>query len=488
MSDTSTDTDETDGSAGDGSDAELVAQDDGFSARQEYQMRLALAQSLGENLPGDEDYYEVFNWDKDPSVEDFFALALRNPYAYAVTFLPPSTTWRDPPKIDDKDDPRGDADQTEFESDVQDLIDDQNLWHYAKRADKLAGIGKFGVLVLEFDDVDDPDGFSKTVDEGAELTGLRPFSRASVDDVTVGGPGSGRWNEPTEYTLDFSDENEVEGAFEHQGPETLDVHWQRVIHIPSEELLDDELRGVERQRPVYNNLIDIEKTLGAAGQLVYRAAAWGIHINISDEFNLEDNGDDLREHLQRWQHGLENVLRTQGADDVKSLGGEDIDPQPVIDPNIEAISAQTGLPQSVLKGNESGERATTQDLKEWYGKIAERRNEFVEPQIVHAIIDRLLDIGSITEPQGGRYEVDWQPLAEMSESDQADIRKTRAEVLETWMQVAPGVLTPKQQLGFIEDGDLPSDLEGSDLPDLDEADPEVEAQFEAQFGPVEADD
>ncbi|ELZ12491.1 hypothetical protein C478_10456 [Natrinema thermotolerans DSM 11552] len=487
MTDTST-TDETDDSAGGGREAELVAQDDGLSARQEFQMRFALAQALGENIPGDEDYYEVFSWDKNPTVEDFFALALRNPYAYAVTFLPPSTTWRNPPQIDDRDEPPEGADQTQFEADVQELVDDHQLWHYAKRADKLAGIGKFGVLVLEFDDVDDPDGFSSPVEAGAELTGLRPFSRASVTDVAVGGPGSGRWGDPVEYTLDLSDENEYETVIQHQGDETVDVHWQRVIHIPSDELLDDELRGIPRQKPVYNNLVDIEKTLGAAGQLVYRAAAWGIHINISEDFNLEDDGDELREHLQRWQHGLENVLRTHGADDVKSLGGEDIDPQPVIDPNIEAVSAQTGLPQSVLKGNETGERATTQDLKEWYGKIAERRNEFVEPQIVRATIDQLQDIGTIAEPQGAGYEVKWQPLAEMSESDQAEIRKTRAEVLETWLQVAPGVLTPKQQLEFIEDGDLPSELEDADLPELDEADPEVAAQFESAFGSAEADD
>ncbi|KDE60627.1 hypothetical protein EL22_00095 [Halostagnicola sp. A56] len=482
MSDTNDDLEATDGRA------ELVAEDDGLSARQEFQMRFALAQALGENIPGDEDYYEVFSWDKNPSTEDFFALALRNPYAYAVTFLPPNTTWRDPPKIDDMAEPQGDEGQTQFESDVEDLVDDQRLWHYAKRADKLAGIGKFGVLVLEFDDVDDADGFSSPVEQGAELTGLRPFSQASLVDVTVGGPGSGRWGDPTEYTLDLSDENEYENVIQQQGVETVNVNWQRVIHIPSDELLDDELRGVPRQKPVYNNLIDIEKTLGAAGQLVYRAAAWGIHINISEDFNLEDGGDELREHLQRWQHGLENVLRTHGADDVKSLGGEDIDPQPVIDPNIEAISAQTGLPQSVLKGNETGERATTQDLKEWYGKIAERRNGFVEPQIVRAIIDRLLDIGTIAETKGDGYEVDWQPLAEMSESDQADIHKTRAEVLETWLAVAPGVLTPEQQLAFIEDGDLPSELEGADLPELDEADPEVAAQFEEQFGTAEADD
>ena len=458
---------------------ELVAED-GLSTRQEYQMRLALMEQLGENLPGDEDYYDVFNWDKDPSVDEFYALALRNPYAYAVTFLPPETTWRNPPKISDG--AEVESGETQFESELGDVIDENRLWHYCRRADKLAGIGKFGALVLEFDDTEGEGDLDTPVDAGAELTGLKPFSRASISDVVVGGPGSGRWNEPVKYQLDFSDENETEGVMEYSGSDSVWVHWSRVVHIPSEELLDDELRGVERQRPVYNNIVDIEKTLGSAGQLVYRAAAWGIHINISEDFQLDDGGDKLQEHLQRWQHGLENVLRTQGADDVKSLGGENIDPGPVIDPNIEAISAQTGIPQSVLKGNETGERATSQDLKEWYGKIAERQNAFVGPIIVRELIDRLVDVGTIPEARDG-YEVEWPPLAEMSEEDRANIRETRSKALKTWLEAAPGALTPEQQLDFIDDGTLPSELENGDLPELDETDPEVDAQFQRATAP-----
>ena len=493
MTDETTDTQEATGAPSDDTDAdvdgdggELVAGDDGVATRREFQMRFALAQALGENLPGDEDYYEVFSWDKNPTVEDFFALALRNPYAYAVTFLPAETTWRDPPEIVDADEPSGDDDGTSFENDVAELEEQHRLWHYCRRADKLAGIGKFGALVIQFDDIDGPNGLENKVDNPSTITGLRPFSRVSISEVKTGGPGSGRWGEPMKYKLDFSDENEQEDVIEQEGPETVWVHWTRVLHIPAEELLDDEIRGVPRQKPVYNNLVDIEKALGSAGTLAYRAAAWGININIAKDFDLDENGDQLHEHLQRWQHGLENVLRTQGAEDVQSLGGEEIDPSNIIDPNIEALSAQTGIPQSVLKGNETGERATSQDLKEWYGKIAERRNQFVEPLIVRELIDRLVEYGVVDEPSGEGYDVDWTPLAEMSESDQADIRETRAKVLDTW-PFATDLLTPEQQRAYVRDGDIPTELEGGDLPPLDEPG-EAQAQFEQQFGSAEADD
>lgn len=461
-------------------------------------MRQTLAAILGENIHGgDEDfsYYDVFEWDRDPGVDQFYALALRNPYAFAVTFLPPSTSWRDPPDIvDDADSNDGDG-ETEFEREVQDLEDEVDLWQYGKRADKLAGIGQFGVLVLEFDDVqqqevaDDDDAgdidtsaFAKPVTNAEQLTGLRPFSEASIDDVELGGPGSGRWGKPISYDLDLSDEDDAEedSTVTQSGPDTMTVHHTRVIHIHADELLDDEVRGIERQKPVYNNLIDIERALGAAGQLAYRAAAWGININIDKDFDLEDGGDKLQEHLHRWEVGLENVLRTQGASDVQSLGGEEIDPSGVTDPNIEAISAQTGIPQSVLKGNETGERATTQDLKEWYGKIQERRRQFVEPTIVRALIDRLREYDIIPDPRGGSYVVEWTPLQETSEDDVASIQKTRAEMLKEWTGGNPDdYLSREQQRQFIEDGEFPSEMDEVERTFVDEDEPGVESQFDA---------
>lgn len=462
-------------------------------------MRQTLAAVLGENAHGggDEfDYYDVFEWDKNPGVEQFYALALRNPYAFAVTFLPASTCWRDPPEIVDKQDDDEDS-QTEFEKDVQDLVDEHDVWEYCKRADKLAGIGEFGVLVLEFDDVqqrdvadadqdDDEeintDAFATPVDDPKQLIGLRPFSEESIDDVTLGGPGSGRWGEPIEYRLDLSDEDDDEDAtVSHSGPDSMRVHHSRVIHVPSDVQLDDEVRGVPRQQPVYNNLIDIERTLGSAGQLAYRAAAWGININIDKDYDLEDGGDDLREALHRWEVGLENVLRTHGAADVQSLGGEEIDPSGVIDPNIEAISSQPYMPpQSVLKGNETGERATTQDLKDWYGEIGERRRTYDEPTLVRAIVDVWLEHELVAEPNGDGYDVDWTPLHETSEADEAEIQLDRAKMLKQWTGGNPDdYLSREQQRQIIEEGTFPTDID--ELPErtaVDEGQPAVQEQFD----------
>jgi len=474
------DVDRTTESTGDAQADAQAREDELLAAAQvDMAMRQVLQDQLGASTDaeGINDYYDVFDWDPNPTATHYYAMALRNPYAFAVTFLPPMTAWRDPPRI--VDDTESDDTQTAFESDVEDLVRKHDLWSYAARADMLAGIGTFGILVLEFDDVgqnavgdgERRQGFGAEVDNPQQLQGLRPYSRESIDNVRLGGPGSGRWGQPIEYQIDLGDENDEEFGIEQGGPDTMWVHHSRVIHIHSDQLLDDELRGIPRQQPVYNNLVDIEKTLGSAGTLAYRASAWGININISKDYKLDDDaGDKLQEHLARWQSGLENVLRTHGADDVKSLGGEDIDPKPVIDPNVEAISAQTGIPQSVLKGNESGERSTTQDLKEWYGKVGERREQFVTPTIVRALINRLVEYDIVSAPSTGpsAYSVEWTPLHVLSEKDQADIQHTRAQALNEWTGGMPeAMLTRQQQADYIEDGVLPSEFD--EVPDDVEA-------------------
>ncbi|KDE59812.1 hypothetical protein EL22_16935 [Halostagnicola sp. A56] len=441
------------------------------------QMRQAMATNLGQNIAGADDddlpdYYEIFDWDPNPSTADFYALALRNPYAFAVTFLPASTSWRDPPTIVDDAEPDSTTDsQTQFEKDIDRIVREHNLWDYTKRADKLAGIGDYGCLVLVFDDVQqsdvtDDDGnvdsqaFAQPADGAEQLVELRPFSRLSIEQVVLGGPTSGRWGKPVEYQIDLDDEDDEEfDTRTEDGMESdlLRVHHSRVIHIHSDELLDDQIRGIPRQQACYNNLIDIEKALGSAGELAYRASAWGINVNIDKDYQL-DNDNALTEHLHRWQVGLENVLRTHGAADVQNLGGEEIDPSGVIDPNIEAISSQPYMPpQSVLKGNETGERATGEDLKNWYGEIQERRETFITPTIVRALIDRLIDLGIVAPPRRGpsKYSVEWDPLAELSEKNQAEVRNIRSEVLERVVGVG---LTPEQRLEYLCDGSLPTEL------------------------------
>lgn len=429
-------------------------------------LRWGLQQALGEDRPGGQDTYSTFNYDRNPDIDDYYASFLRSRYGGPVVTIPAETAWRDPPDIEDEQDTDSETD-TPFESELASLVNDHRLWNYGKRADTLAGIGEFGVLVLELDDIDGPDGFKQPADNASELTGLRPFSQKSVESLATGGPGSGRWGEPVGYRLDLSDEDDTEDetpaaifsdeSGDATGPDEMWVHHSRVIHIPSDGLLDDEVRGQPRQEGCWNTLTDIEKTMGSAAELAYRASAWGLALNVAKDFNVQDGGDDLRENVRRWYHGLEPILRTQGMEDIQNLGGADIDPAPIVDPNIEALAARTGIPQKVLKGNESGEVAGSQDLREFYGKIQERREQFVTPHIVRALVQRLIDLGVLDAPSGGDFAVEWSPLAQEDEQEQSEIQYNRARSANQLQTVMPSMDSADWKV-WMEDGEFPDDM------------------------------
>lgn len=426
-----------------------------------WQLLNALGQDKGD---GEAELYDVFDWDVDPGIDDYYASYLRSRYGGPVVEAPVNTAWRDNPEIEDEEDTDADE-QTDFEKELETVANQHRIWNYCRRADILAGIGEYGILVLELSDISSPGEFKTEANagqEGLELTGLRPFSLKSIEDIQTGGPGSGRWGEPVQYKIDLEDEDDGGPDVDDSqtGPDEMWVHHSRVIHVPSDGLLDDEVRGQPRQEGVWNALTDIEKTLGSSAEMAYRASAWGLAVNIAKDFNLEDGGDALQKNLQQWYHGLDPVLRTQGAEDIQNLGGEDIDPQPIVDANVETISARTGIPQSVLKGNETGERATTQDLKEWYGKVQERREQFVTPVIVRALIDRLMDLGVLPEPTGDDYEVEWPPLAETNEKEESVIQQNRSKTARNLQKIIPSY-DGEDWKQYVEDGDF-SDIDDSD--------------------------
>jgi len=453
------------------------------------QLRTMLADSLGKQYGGDRDLYDAFGWIKDPDIEDFYAMYLRNPYGRAVVDIPAATTWRDGPDLTDEE-ASGADESTEFEDDVATFVEEQRAWHYCKRADKLAGIGEFALLVIGFADgkelVQPVDEAKLDGDPEKDVDWLRPFSQKSVDTLRTGDATSGRWGEPIYYKLDLGDEDDQTAEASTQ----VWVHHSRVVHI-AENLLDDEVRGTPRQEPVLNPLFDIEKTMGAAAEMAYRGADYGLAVNVDKDYDLQDGGEKMEKEMQNFIHGFSKTLQLEAAD-VEQIGGNDIDPTPIINPEIEALSAYTGIPQSVLKGNETGERATSEDLKEWYGKITERRTQFAGPTIVRELIDRLRKFDVVADPSGDGYELDWPALAEQSELDESEVMVNRAQIIK-FVQSMLAEYGTAEVTEFIEDGEFPEVEAAGAVPELDEDDEEVEAYFQERVAessgtPAGADD
>ena len=139
-------------------DVQLSEEDLSANADFNAGLRLGLQAELGQTGFNDDEarrnHYEVFGWPRDDldgwDEDNWLALYLRNAYARIVIEKPAFTTWRDSPEVVDA----GDTDEpTDFERSVEKLGKNHNLWSYCERADRAAGIGQHGLLLLAFDDV-----------------------------------------------------------------------------------------------------------------------------------------------------------------------------------------------------------------------------------------------------------------------------------------------------------------------------------------------
>ncbi|WP_436933685.1 anti-CBASS protein Acb1 family protein [Halovenus marina] len=457
-------------------------------------LRYSLANELGDSGHDARDWYETFGWpnrgnNADWDADNYYALYLRNAYAYAVVAQKPKTTWKHAPEIRDRADQEEDAqrDPTDFERAITKLDREHDLWHYAHRVDRMAGVGRHGLLVIDYADTNSPEDFEDEFTGVENTTGLdmingyRVYPEPMIEDIEWGKAGSDRWGKPVEYQIDLGDD--ADAGSQDEENTTLTIHHSRVVDVPARVLDDDETRARPRQEPVLNNILDIEKALGSTAELSYRAADYGLNVNL-DPDKVDTSGDALdmmESDLQDWYHGLQPFLRTTGAD-VNRLGGEVKDPSGIVDNNVRALSTQTGIPQRVLEGASLGELASAEkDEEQYLGMIAERQRQYAEPYIARAIIDHHLEDEVLPDFEGDWYDIIWPDLAEMSEQEEAEVMSTRAEVI-TNLQTAVPALRGERAEEFVETGEFSEREDGETAGNVDEDDPRVQEVFDDIVG------
>ena len=141
-------------------------------------LRSLLAAYLGDSGFEDRDVYDTFGWHEDPDPETFYATYLRNPFAKPVVDRPAFTSWRDPPTFVDK----GKDSETQFEKDIKKADRALDLWSYAERLDRLAGIGRFGVWVWVTADVENTDDLAEPIPNTIPGNGLDKVNQIKVRD------------------------------------------------------------------------------------------------------------------------------------------------------------------------------------------------------------------------------------------------------------------------------------------------------------------
>lgn len=436
-------------------------------------VRDRFASMLGLSHNGSRDLYAVFGYPKVLDVATLHAMYKRNAIANRIVRAFPQATWRDKPKVGDQDGNspnKGEEGYSPFAEAVNDLFESTNLLKYVERADRLAGRGRYSILLLGF--AGDKD-FSKPVGKTAKLMYVQPYGDTSatiarfVTDAT-----DARYGKPLTYTVMQGNDVDASGA---APKKSLNVHWTRVVHI-AEFCDEDDVFGMPRLQPIYNNLLDLEKVLGGSAETFWLCANRGIHFSADKEMQFgETERTALLTAADKVAHSFDRSIVTRGVT-AQVLQSESPDPSPNADKLLDVIAGGASMPKRILLGTEAGSLASSQDENNWAQRVTERRENFATPSILRPLITRLIETGNVPEPKG-KWTVEWPKGEALGEVVEVDTKTKKLAMAVSYVST-PGMdmLIPPKKFGkdFL---DMDIDIEALPAdPDLDADLPEEEVE------------
>ena len=386
------------------------------------------------------------------------ALYDREGIAKRVVQVLPDESWKMDPEICEGEDDT----ETQFEKDWCALVKKHNLYHILKRADRLSGIGTYGVILLGLNDGQtldmpvagvefDPLG-APTKMGSSKLLYLRTFDESQVviaafdTDVT-----SYRFGQPLAYTINFT---QVDSSAQSPQPAVSQtrIHWHRIIHLADDRESSD-VFGTPRMKPVYNRLYDLRKVLSSSGEMFWKGGFPGLSFEVDP--NLVSSADfdkaSLRTEMENYSNGLQRYLALVGVS-AKSLAPQVADPTNHFTTHIKAICVSLGIPYRIFLGTEEAQLAGSQDSKAWIDRLKDRQLKYINPMIIQPFVMRCIALGCVA-PLADMEEglvINWPDLHSSTATDKAMVAKTLTDAMTSYISGGGSALMqPKDFLTYI---------------------------------------
>lgn len=381
-------------------------------------VRSAIASRLGKMYDGLRKTMEILGYKTLLEYEDFLAMYTRQDVAGRIVDMPAQETWRNPPKLLAKSEKAIDSD---FFPEWESLADRLAVWTWFEKVDRLAGIGRFGVLFIGTEGGLDTAVKDNLSPDDIMYLSAYPEGRIEILELEMD-PKNPRFGQPIMYKiklLEFMDpKGNRKASKKGSGLVEEKVHHSRIIHV-AEDALSDRIYGRPRLERVFDRMWDMLKVTGGSAEMFWQNVAQIFHVNLDPELDYKDSDlEELDEKFKEMLQGIRRIIQTEGIENIKPLQGKTPDPRGIASVLKTLIASAAEIPQRILFGSEQGEMASTQDKSEWYGRIENRRQRHALPEILDAFVMRLASYGVLTLPEGG-IDYEWPSLFEETPSEMA---------------------------------------------------------------------
>ena len=225
---------------------------------------------------------------------------------------------------------------------------------------------------------------------------------------------------------------------------------ERVIHPDRIVFFGDWGRPKSLLTPCYNNLINIEKIEGGSGESYLKNASRQFAISFDKDIDMRQMASDMGiqpselhtvfdETAKEMNRGNDSILALKGATATPLVAAV---PQPKehYEMNLSSIAAATTIPMKIISGMQTGERASTEDNRQFSGLAMSVRINDLTP-FIRGIYDKLMRHGVIETME---YSVIWDDLMSATEAERIALAKEMATTNSLAASTSGPVFTPEE--------------------------------------------
>lgn len=375
-------------------------------------------------------HYKDFGFPENVDFNLLYSFYTRNSLAKAAVDKTTRKTWQDPPWLLEK--PRDGSEgvtkkETRLEKAIRQHFTKIRFWTKIMEADRRSLVGRYAAVILRVADNKPTDEPLESVSGGLDaLVDVIPVwesqlkvSKWDTDKMSMS------YGEPLMFEYDegsIAVDNSVSTAAVGKNRK-LTIHPSRLI-IWS---LDGSMDGDSALKAGVNDLLSIEKIIGAGGEGFWKNAKQAPILEMDKEadiikmakaMNIEPDkiADIMNEQVADWQKGFDELLMVQGMT-AKLPKIELPDPEHFFMNALQVFAASFDIPLKVLVGTQTGERASSEDASQWNQTCNFRRKNTVIPNILQ-IVNRLENCGILK--QNPEWFIDWTDLTESTMLEKID--------------------------------------------------------------------
>jgi len=384
-----------------------------------------------------------YGWPSHLEFGNFKHLYDRQGIAYGTVNLLAGKCWEDSPRVIEGEPAEIAQPATTWEKAATAILRNSRFFKAYAEADVMRMVGGWSGLLLQMADDSAQSKWDQPITGKPALLKVTPAWAGQLKPEIDSNGNVLTW-EYTEY-VGTGDESSQRRQFK--------VHPDRIV------LVGDWRTGVSMLRAPYNAFVNLEKISGGSGESFLKNAARQIHLNFDKDVDLTDIAqaygvkpnelqEVFNETARRMNRGNDLVLASQGATAVPLVANVP-DPKAHAEMNLQEIAASFRMPVKVIVGMQTGERASSEDLKDFNRRGQGRRVHVLSFDLEDAV-NQLIRIKVLPDPGAGRYYIHWSDLTEAGKTEKLEAASKMAEINSKMVGVGE-VFTPdeiRQAAGF----------------------------------------